>query len=391
MIKFVLFFCFLSAIVSFSFAQLGIEDEEFLALIDDSPKTLEEFVSRKFLNGEGVVLKDRVLLITGASSGIGSGLAEYFAIEFGAKVVITGRRADKLQTVADAISRQGGQVLAVAGDVTSEQDQARAFLMAEEHFGEPVSMTIANAGFEGHQADLINDPMDKAFLDTLNVNLVGAYITLREAVKSLRRYTAAEDQSSSTRDRRQREGGAIIFISSGVTVVSKGRIAELPAHVSAVYTPSKEALNGLARAAAGLFLKEGMRVYLSAPHCYASEMLDRFTGGQHDVATALFNPLFPTLGTHRHLGAIYGHLLSNTTNWAPGTTILSDHDATFSSQIFREFYESSFTQKPILYADQVLDAAGFAPYDFSKNPSPWVNPNFSADAVIEKLQTLLYQ
>ena len=81
------------------------------------------------------------LLITGGGSGLGAGAARYFA-ERGAKVTITGRRADKLAAVAQAI---GPQVQAVAGDVTDADDRARMVDAAVAHGG-GLDGLINNAG-----------------------------------------------------------------------------------------------------------------------------------------------------------------------------------------------------------------------------------------------------
>ena len=87
----------------------------------------------------------RVVLITGASSGIGAALAREVARR-GAAVVLFARREERLQEVAAAIGREGGRAIAVTGDVTLRGDLDRAVAAAHEAFGR-LDVVVANAGF----------------------------------------------------------------------------------------------------------------------------------------------------------------------------------------------------------------------------------------------------
>jgi short-subunit dehydrogenase len=87
----------------------------------------------------------RVVLITGASSGIGAALAREFAAQ-GADVVLTARRAAALEALAAALTRDGRRALAVAADVTVDGDLERAAARAREAFGR-IDVVVANAGF----------------------------------------------------------------------------------------------------------------------------------------------------------------------------------------------------------------------------------------------------
>jgi len=88
---------------------------------------------------------DQVVFITGASSGIGAAVAEAFAEE-GARVVVTARREDRLETVRARITEAGGTVLALPCDVTSRESLDRAVAAAVEAFG-GLNVVLANAGF----------------------------------------------------------------------------------------------------------------------------------------------------------------------------------------------------------------------------------------------------
>jgi NADP-dependent 3-hydroxy acid dehydrogenase YdfG len=89
-------------------------------------------------------LKDKVIIITGASSGIGEATAEKLAAH-GAKVVLTARREDRLKELKKKIEGAGGQALVIAADVTRKEDWKRVVEQTQESFGD-VDVLINNAG-----------------------------------------------------------------------------------------------------------------------------------------------------------------------------------------------------------------------------------------------------
>jgi NADP-dependent 3-hydroxy acid dehydrogenase YdfG len=88
--------------------------------------------------------KDKVVLITGASSGIGAGIARELSAA-GAKVVLGARRTDRLEELADELRTQGGEVLTRSLDVTDRADVAAFAGAAREKFGR-VDVIVNNAG-----------------------------------------------------------------------------------------------------------------------------------------------------------------------------------------------------------------------------------------------------
>jgi short-subunit dehydrogenase len=91
------------------------------------------------------VLTDRVAVVTGASSGIGAGLAAMLADE-GARVVLAARRGEELERVAAAIRRAGGVAVPVVTDLADDDSMARLLTRATAELG-PVDVLVNNAGF----------------------------------------------------------------------------------------------------------------------------------------------------------------------------------------------------------------------------------------------------
>ncbi len=108
-------------------------------------------------------MKDQVVLITGASAGIGAALAREYARR-GASVVLTARRTDKLEALATELRQGGTRALVVAADVTRDGDLEQAVARTLAEFGR-LDVVLANAGFG------INGSLAKVSLDDVRRQL----------------------------------------------------------------------------------------------------------------------------------------------------------------------------------------------------------------------------
>ncbi len=194
----------------------------------------------------------KTAVVTGAGSGIGQAIAVMFAAQ-GARVVLAGRRKEKLAVTAAQIEAAGGTSLSVATDITSEQDVAALFDTAVRQFGR-VDLLVNNAGdSKGGDTDTLSLADWKAVID---VNLTGAFLCSREAFRLMKAQRA----------------GRIINVGSTAAKVPRGR--------SAPYAASKFGLDGFTRALAIEAREYGVAVSIVHP---GNTLPGLWTGREHLV------------------------------------------------------------------------------------------------------------
>ena len=127
-------------------------------------------------------LRDRVALVSGASSGLGLAIAQALAAE-GAAVAMMARRAPLLEQEATSIVRSGGRAIAVPGDVRNTADVERVTRRTEEALG-PVDILVANAG--GPPPTTFADTEEAQYRDALELNLMGSIRLAQACVPGMR-------------------------------------------------------------------------------------------------------------------------------------------------------------------------------------------------------------
>ena len=142
-------------------------------------------------------MHDKVVLITGASQGLGRALALAFAEE-GAKLVINSRSERSIRPVAEAAEATGAEVLAVAADVARGDEVERLVGGAVERFGR-VDVLVNNAGVLGPRVALEAYPEDE-WRRVLDANLTGLFLVSKTVIPHMP------------------EGGSIINVVSGASV-----------------------------------------------------------------------------------------------------------------------------------------------------------------------------
>ena len=167
--------------------------------------------------------KDKVAVITGASSGIGKQSA-LVLLEAGYSVVLAGRRAELLDSAIEEAGAPAGKALAVTTDVSEPESIKNLFARTVETFGR-LDLLFNNAG-QFSPRDPLEDLTIEQWTTVVNVNLNGVFYCTQEAIKIMKNQTPM--------------GGRII---------NNGSIsAHAPRPNSAPYTATKHAVTGLTKA-----------------------------------------------------------------------------------------------------------------------------------------------
>ena len=191
-------------------------------------------------------LEGKVALITGASSGIGLATALLFAQE-GAKLVVGARRAAELDRLVTQIQAAGGQAVALAGDVRSEDYATALVSLAVERFGR-LDVAFNNAGTLG-EGGASTGVSEAGWSETLAINLTGAFLGAKHQIGQMLK----------------NGGGSVIFTSTFV-----GHTFAFPG--VAAYAASKSGLIGLTQALAAEFGPQGVRVNAVLPGAVDTDM-----------------------------------------------------------------------------------------------------------------------
>ncbi|CAB3256813.1 unnamed protein product [Arctia plantaginis] len=121
------------------------------------------------------MFKNKIVLVTGGSSGIGAATAVLFAKE-GAAVAIVGRNVVKLEEVAEKCTTYGSQVLTIKADVSKDEDTDVVVKQAIDKFGK-IDVLVNNAGIL-READILSDNFLDTF-DEVNVSSIAGTRVLR--------------------------------------------------------------------------------------------------------------------------------------------------------------------------------------------------------------------
>lgn len=184
-------------------------------------------------------LKNKIAIVTGASSGIGRATAKLFANE-GAAVVVASRRQPELDALVAEITKSGGRVIALAGDIQDEAYAKALVDLASKAFG-GLDIAFNNAGMSGPMGPA-PDILLSAWNETISTNLTAAYLGAKYQLPAMLK----------------RGSGSLIFTSTfvGYTVGMPG---------VAAYAASKAGLIGLTQSLAAEFGPKNIRVNALLP------------------------------------------------------------------------------------------------------------------------------
>lgn len=240
---------------------------------------------------------NKIVLVTGGTSGIGKATALAFA-DGGAKVVLTGRREKEGADVAAQITRTGGTAAFVRADVAREADVAQAidFVLAT-HGRLDVAFNNAGVEIKGPLHEVTEEHYRRAF----DINVWGVLNAMKHEIAAM-----------------LKSGGGAIVNTSSVA----GRIG-LPQ--ASLYAATKHAVEGLTKAVALEFAQQGIRVNAVAPGAIATDMVDRMVGKEGEARNWLLS-LHPVgrFGASEEIAAAVLYLASDAAKFTTGTTLVVD-------------------------------------------------------------------
>ena len=202
----------------------------------------------------------KVVLVAGATSGIGEATATMFAGK-GASVVLTGRREDLLCSITDRLRSEGCNVAYIACDVTDEAQVKNMIAFTEKSFGR-LDYAYNNAGImsdDVETADVSSEEFDRV----INVNLRSMFLCMKYELRQMLKQGG--------------EGYSIVNCSSiGGLIGMPGRVA---------YHASKHAVLGMTKCSALEYAKRGIRINAVCPATIMTPMVEKMmqTGAITDV------------------------------------------------------------------------------------------------------------
>lgn len=244
-------------------------------------------------------LKDKVMLVTGASSGIGKTMAARFAAE-GANVAFNYRAGGKLDAkgAAKIAAELGSKVIPVEGDISQRKDAERMVAETVEKFGR-LDIAISNAGIEFHEPFL--EVTDDHWNKVMAVNLYGAFAFTQAAARQMVK---------------QGGGGRIIFTSS----VHE----DIPLAGLAPYCASKGALRMLMRNMAIELAQYKILVNNIAPGAIATPINEEVLDNPEELKKATSGIPLQRYGTSDEVAAVAVFLASDESSYVTGSTYFVD-------------------------------------------------------------------
>ncbi|AKM31650.1 3-hydroxy-2-methylbutyryl-CoA dehydrogenase [Pandoraea faecigallinarum] len=235
-------------------------------------------------------IKDRVFLVTGASSGLGAATARMF-VDAGARVVLGDINAEAGAKQADAL---GAAARFVATDITREDDVQRLVETAKHAFG-ALNGVVNCAGLVIGERILGKQGPHRldSFARIVNVNLIGTFNVLRIAASAMAEGTA------------DAEGERGVVVNTASVAAFDGQIGQ------AAYAASKGGVAALTLPAARELARVGVRVVTIAPGIFETPMMAGMTP-EVQAALGASVPFPPRLGRPSEYAALVRHIVENT-------------------------------------------------------------------------------
>ena len=241
--------------------------------------------------------ENKVVLVTGGTSGIGKATAIAFA-HAGAKVILTGRRQKEGQAVTDEIERGGGTAAFFQADFSKEAEvQAAVDFAVATH--SRLDVAFNNAGVEalGPLAEIT----EEKYRATYDLNVWGVLSAMKHEVAAMLKGG----------------GGAIVNTTSTFGHVGAAQVT--------LYVGTKHAVEGMTKCVALEFARQNIRVNTVSPAAIATDMIDRFVGKEGAVRDGMVasHPV-GRLGQPEEVAAAVLYLCSDDAKFTTGTSLKVD-------------------------------------------------------------------
>ena len=242
-------------------------------------------------------LDNKVAIVTGASKGIGEAMARGLA-EFGAKVVISSRKQESVDAVAESFQNDGLEAIAIAANMGNVEEAQNLIDETVDAYG-GVDIIINNAAANPVFGP-IQDTEERAFDKILDVNLKGPFELCKKAYPILK----------------QRGGGSIINISSigGLT----------PEHGIGIYSVSKAGLINLTKAMAQDWGSDNIRVNAICPGLIKTKFSEALWGNEPILDRFLQQIPLNRVGTSEDIAGLAVYLASDAAAYCTGGVYLID-------------------------------------------------------------------
>ena len=239
-------------------------------------------------------MSSKVVLITGALTGIGRATALAFARE-DASVVVSGRRDDAGEALSRELRALGADAQYLRADVRREEEVRALVDKTIARFGR-LDVAVNNAGTEGKPGPVVEQTAE-SYAATFETNVLGTLLSMKHELRVM------QPQGS----------GSIVNLSS--TMGSRG------APGASLYTASKHAVEGLTKSAALEGAPFGVRVNAVAPGPVDTELLDRFTGSADRKAGLLAGVPLKRAGRPEEIAQAIVFLASENASFITGQVI----------------------------------------------------------------------
>ena len=242
-------------------------------------------------------MKNPVVLITGALTGIGRATALAFAHD-GGRIVISGRRDAAGQHLVAELRQGGVEAEFLRADVRHEDDVRRLVEQTVARFGR-LDVAVNTAGTEGQPGPVTEQSAD-SYAATFDTNVLGTLLSMKHELRVML----------------AQGSGSIINVSS--TFGQTGGVG------ASVYAASKHAVEGLTKSAALEAAGAGVRVNVVAPGPIDTGLLTRFTGTDERKAGVIAGVPLQRVGRPEEIAQVIVFLASNKSAFITGATIAVD-------------------------------------------------------------------